>query len=177
MHYLPASAIIVLIIAGGPAASAQSSKAVSTPRAASPAIVVRHVIGLEKINPQKSGKLTVQNGSMHFDGGKESAIVAAASIDGIFVGSETTQTGGAASRVVKTAAMAAPFESGRVLSLLMRTKVDILTISYRDGEGALHGAILALPIGRGTDVRAQLITAGARSGASAEPELKERKQP
>jgi hypothetical protein len=177
MRYLPASAIIVLIIAGGPAAPAQTLKAVSGTSAASPAIMVRHVIGLEKINPQKSGKLTVQNGSMHFDGGKESAIVPVASIDGIFVGTETTQSGGTTARVVKTAAMAAPFESGKVLSILMRTKVDILTVSYRDGEGALHGAIFALPIGRGTDMRTQLIAAGARAGAPPEPELKERKQP
>jgi hypothetical protein len=177
MRYLPAYAFIVLTIAMGPAAPAQTLKAAPATNAANPAIVVRHVIGLEKIDPQKSGKLTLQNGSMHFDGGKESATVPAASIDGIFVGSETTQSGGKAGRVVKTAAMAAPFESGKVLSLLMRTKVDILTISYRDGEGALHGAIFALPIGRGTDMRTQLIAAGARAGASVEPELKERKQP
>ena len=40
--------------------------------------------------------------------------------------------------MVKTAAIAAPFESGKVLSLLMLTKVDVLTIQYRDANGGLR---------------------------------------
>ena len=56
----------------------------------------------------------------------------------------------------------------------MRAKVDILTISYRETGGALHAAIFALPIGQGSDMRTQLIGAGAREGASAGQELKER---
>ena len=176
MRYLPAGAIFFLMVVSGPTLPAQSLAAGSGTSTGSPALVVRHVIGLENINPQKSGKLTLQNGTMQFDGGKDAtAKLPIASIDGIFVGSETTQAGGKAGRVVKTAAIAAPFESGKVLTLLLRTKVDILTISYRDAEGALHAAIFATPKGQGTDMRTQLIAAGARAGASAEQELKERK--
>jgi len=177
MRGLPASAIIVLIIATGTTLSAQNLKADSGTSSGSTPLVVRHVIGLEKIKSEKSGKLTVQNGTMQFDGGKDAAKVLVASIDGIFVGSETTQQSGKVARVVKTASMAAPYESGKVLTLLMRTKVDILTVSYHDTEGALHAAIFALPKGQGTDLRTQLIAAGARAGASTEQELKERPQP
>ena len=140
-------------------------------------LAVRHVIGLENVSPQKSGKLSVQNGAMQFDFGKDAVKVPVTSIDDIFVGSETTQAGGKVGRVVKTAAIAAPYESGRVLTLLMRTKVDILTVSYRDASGARHGAIFALPKGRATDMRAQLIAARAHFSAIAEPELRERHQP
>jgi hypothetical protein len=77
--------------------------------------------------------------------------------------------------VVKTAAIAAPYSSGKVLTLLMRTKVDILTLSYHDAGGALHAAIFAVPIGQAADVRKQLVAAGAREGAG--QEAKEGAQP
>ena len=53
--------------------------------------------------------------------------------------------------------------SGRALSILMRSKVDILTVSYHDAAGALHGAIFALPIGQAEGMRAQLVQAGAHA--------------
>jgi hypothetical protein len=134
--------------------------------------MVRHVIGLEKVGSQQSGALSVRNGAMQFDAGKSAIQIPAASIDAIFVGTETTQGGGKIGRGVKTAAIAAPYGSGKVLSLLLRTKVDILTVSYRDAAGALHAAIFALPIGKATDMRTQLIAAGARESAS-----KEERQP
>jgi hypothetical protein len=177
MRYLLAIAVIVPILAGEPALPAQSLAVDSGTKASSAPPSVRHVIGLDNIGAQKSGSLTVQNGAMRFAGGKEVATVPIASIDGIFVGTETTQSGGKVGRGVKTAAIAAPYGSGKVLSLLMRTKVDILTISYRDSGGALHAAIFALPIGQGIDMRTQLIAAGAREGSPEGPELKERKQP
>ncbi len=177
MRYLVASTIIVVIIAGGPALLAQSLAVGSGTKSGSQSPTVRHVIGLENISAQKSGKLSVQDGAMQFNGGKDVAKVPVTSIEGIYVGSETTQSGGKVGRGVKTAAIAAPYGSGKVLSLLMRTKVDILTISYHGAGGGLHAAIFALPIGQGADMRAQLIAAGAREGATAGLELKEGKQP
>lgn len=175
MRYWLASAIIVVIIAGVSTLPAQSLAAGSGTTGAAAPLMVRHIIGLENIGSQKSGTLMVQNGAMQFSGGKSVAKVPATAIDAIFVGTETTQAGGKVARVVKTASMAAPYESGRVFSLLMRTKVDILTISYRDTGGALHGAIFALPIGQGNDMRTKLVGAGAREGGA--QELKERAQP
>jgi hypothetical protein len=137
---------------------------------------VRHVIGLENIKSQAGGKLSVQNGALNFTSGKTEVKVPVSSIEDIFVGSETTQGGGKVGRVVKTAAIAAPYESGKVLTLLMRTKVDILTVSYRDPNGALHAAILALPKDQGEGVRAKLIAAGAHTGPASERELKARTQ-
>jgi len=174
--YLPTSAIVA-IMAGGLTLPAQSLAVGSAPGTGHSALIVRHVIGLENIRSQQSGKLFLQNGTMQFDGGKNFvAKVPATSIDGVYVGSETTQGGGKVGRVVKTAAIAAPYESGKVLTLLLRTKVDILTISYHDNGGALHGAIFALPKGQAADVRTQLLAAGAREGAPPQQELKERAQ-
>jgi hypothetical protein len=124
---------------------------------------VRHVIGLDTIKRDATGKLTVQDGALRFKTGKNETTVPVASIDDIFVGTETTQSGGKTGRVVKTAAIAAPYESGRVLTILMRTKVDILTVSFHDPDGALHGAIFALPIGQASVMRTQLTQAGAHA--------------
>jgi hypothetical protein len=130
---------------------------------------VRHIIGLDTIKRNATGTLTVQNGALEFQTGKAGNKVPVSAIDDIFVGSETTQSGGKTGRVVKTAAMAAPYESGKALTILMRTKVDILTVSYHDPEGALHGAIFALPVGQAAQMRAQLIQAGAHTSPSEKP--------
>jgi hypothetical protein len=136
---------------------------------------VRHVIGLENVKRNRAGKLTVQNGIMQFEAGTTDAKVPASAIDDLSIGSETTQAGGKAGTVVKTAAIATPYDSGAALSLLLRTKVDILTVSYRDSGGGLHAAILALPRSQAEQERAQLIAAGAHSSAPAGLELKQRK--
>jgi hypothetical protein len=51
----------------------------------------------------------------------------------------------------------------------MRTKVDILTIAYHDPDGAVHGAIFALPKGQAEPLRAQLVQAGAHSTDLSKP--------
>jgi hypothetical protein len=136
----------------------------------------RHVIGFESIKREANGHLTIQNGVMQFTSKKIEAKVPASSIEDVFVGTETTQGGGAAGRVVKTAAIAAPFGSGKALTLLMRTKVDILTVVYRAGDGGVHGAIFALQKGQAEPTRAQLVAAGAHMSAP-QTELKERTNP
>src|SRR6266404_9565329 len=124
-------------------------------------VTARHVIGLEKVKRNRAGKLSVQNGVMQFEAGTTAAKVPTAAIADLSIGSETTQAGGKTGTVAKTAAIAAPYDSGAALSLLLRTKVDILTVSYRDSGGGLHAAILALPRSQGEPERAQLIAAGA----------------
>ena len=127
---------------------------------------VRHIIGLNAIKRNATGKLTVQDGTLEFKTGHAADKVPVASIDDIFTGAEVTQSGGKAGEAIKAAAIAAPYGSGSALPLLMRTKVDILTVSFHDPGGALHGAIFALPVGRAEQMRTQLIEAGAHASAA-----------
>jgi hypothetical protein len=143
-------------------ASAQTS-ASSTPGATDANPNVRHVIGLANAKKNASGKLTVQDGVLEFKTSSVDDKVPVSSIEDVFIGTEVTQALGKKGRVIKTAAIAAPFESGRALPILMRTKVDILTVSFHDAGGALHGAIFALPIGQAGTMREQLIKAGAHA--------------
>jgi len=121
----------------------------------------RHVIGLENVKRNSAVRITVVDGGLQLQGGKTTIKLPMASIEDIAIGTETTQAGGKAGTVAKTAAMAAPYDSGAALSILLRTNVDVLTVASRDSGGGLHYAILALPKGQGEPQRAQLITAGA----------------
>jgi hypothetical protein len=125
--------------------------------------VVRHLIGLENIKNNASGQLTVQNGALQFKSKKNDARVPINNIDDLFIGTETTQGGGKTGRVVKTAAIAAPYGTGHALTLLLRTKVDILTVSYHESSGGMHGAIFALPKGQADKLRDELMHAGAHA--------------
>ncbi len=139
------------------------------PAATAAGVNVRHVIGLDNIKLNATGSLIVADGALRFKTGKAENALPIASIDDIFIGAETTQSGGKTGRVVKTAAIAAPYESGKVLTILMRTKVDILTVSYHDPDGGLHGAIFALPIGQAEQMRTQLVQAGAHASPEESP--------
>jgi hypothetical protein len=155
---------VTLMVAASMAsfAPAQTSTAApATSTAANPN--VRHVIGLDNIKQNATGQLTVENNALQFKTDKAVEEVPLGSIDDIFIGTESTQSGGKTGKVVKGVAMAAPYGSGRALSIMMRTKVDILTVSYHNPDGAMHGAIFALPIGQAEAMRAQLIQAGAHA--------------
>jgi hypothetical protein len=159
--------VLLSILLGVSAALAQQPK--QKPNA-------RHVIGLESIKRNTTGHLTIHNGTMQFRSKKTEAKVPASSIDDVFVGTETTQGGGTAGKVIKTAAIAAPFGSGRALTLMMRTKVDMLTVVFHGAGGEVHGVIFALGKGQAEPMRAELVAAGAHSSAP-QTELKERTKP
>ncbi len=159
-----------LIVALGAASLAPAQTATSsspgTTTAANPN--VRHVIGLDTIQRNATGKLMVQDGALQFTTGKAENKIAISAIDDIFIGTETTQSGGKTGTAVKTAAIAAPYGSGKALTIMMRTKVDILTVAFHDPDGAVHGAIFALPIGQAEQMRSQLMQAGAHASLSEE---------
>jgi hypothetical protein len=168
-----ASVVTILAIAALSALAAQTSLA-ATASSDAP-ISVRHIIGLENVKSQSGGKLSVQSDYLLFNSRKSQAKVAISTIDDIILGSETTQSGGTTGRVFKAAAIAAPYETGRVLSLLMWTKVDVLTVLYRDEKGGVHGAVFELPQGQAAGIRTQLIAAGAHATELVEQARKETK--
>jgi hypothetical protein len=149
-------ALLIVVFSAATFARAQASSAPENPN-------VRHIIGLDDIKKNAAGTLVVQDGMLVFMTGKAGNKVPVSSINDVFIGTESTQLRGKTARVVKTAGIAAPYETGRALTILMRTKVDILTVSFHDPDGALHGAIFALPVGQAEPMRAQLIQAGAHA--------------
>jgi hypothetical protein len=161
------SSIFVLSLLSCLPLLAQESAAKGAP------LKVRCLMGLEDIKRNSRGTLTIQNDSMQFTSGQAVAKVTAKSIDDIFSGSEMTQSGGTAGVITK---VVLPYGGGRALSLLLRSKIDILTLTYRDDNGGFHGVILTLPKGQGTPVRAQLVAAGAHAHVeeALQPQLEKR---
>jgi hypothetical protein len=124
-----------------------------------------HLIGFENVKPQSGGKLSIQNDALVFHSRKSEGKVAISSIDDVLLGSEATQAGGNAGKAFKVAAIAAPYEAGKFLSVLMWTKVDVLTVLYRDGNGGFHSAVFEVPQGQAAALRTQLIVDGTRASA------------
>jgi hypothetical protein len=121
---------------------------------------VRCLMGLETVKRNASGMLTLHEEAMEFSAGQVKARVPVKSIDDIFSGAEMTQSGGTVGVITK---VALPYGGGRALSLLLRSKIDILTLTYRDDQGGFHGVILTMPKGQGAQVRAQLVAGGAHA--------------
>ena len=130
---------------------------------------VKHVIGLEAIHKNAKGQVTVSKDAMTFAAGSTKSDLAVASIQDVLTGADSQRMIGGTLGLLS---MAAPYESGRFLSLF-RTKIDTLTIEYRDADGGLHGAIFTLPQGEAAALKTQLVTAGAKASISVEDEAKQ----
>jgi hypothetical protein len=125
------------------------------------ALHVRHVVGMENVKYDATGLLLIESKELHFDAGRSRAAISISSIEDIYVGTEITEGGGRLGELARGAAMAAPYDSGAALTLLMIQKVDVLTVTYRDSDNGLHAAIFALPKNHADKFRAELISNGA----------------
>jgi hypothetical protein len=121
--------------------------------------------GLTGVKDNAKGTLNVENGQLHFVHGKTSVDVSTASIQDVVTGAESQKAVG---KTIGMMSMAAPYGGGRVLSLF-RTKIDTLTIEYRDPDGGLHGAIFTLPLGTAEGIKKELVAQGAHTIVTGEP--------
>jgi hypothetical protein len=118
---------------------------------------------LENTKSNCNGTLSIQGDTLQFQqGGKPGAEVKITSIQAVFLGGESKQVGGVPMKLGKAAA---PFGSGRVVSLFAHKKYDIVTLEYVDSNGGLHGAIFQLAKGQGELVRDSLKARGVFPGS------------
>lgn len=115
--------------------------------------------GLTGVKNNTGGSLTVENGNLRFTHSKNTSDLAAASMQDVVTGSDSQ-------RVIRgtlgTISMFGPYGSDRFLSLF-RSKLDTLTIQYRDADGALHGVIFTSPVGTAEVTKDELVGLGART--------------
>ena len=122
-----------------------------------------HLLGFANARNNSTGTLSVQNDSLQFQqNGKPGARVKIALVRGVFLGAESKQVGGLPMTLGKTAA---PFGSGRVVSLFAHKKYDTLSLEYVDADGGIHGAIFQLTKGQGELVRNELIARGVTTSS------------
>jgi hypothetical protein len=123
------------------------------------AVKVVQIKGLLGIKDNTKGKLTVEGGSLHFVHETTKSDLAVASMEDVVTGADSQRV---VHGTLGTLTMLAPYGSGRFLSLF-RTKLDTLTIEYRDADGGLHGAIFAMPVGKADIIKKDLIAQGAHT--------------
>ena len=120
------------------------------------------VTGLTGVKQNTKGSLKVENGSLSFAYSQGSCDVPAASIQDVVTGSDSQRVIGG---TVGTISRLAPYGGGTAMSLL-RTKLDIITIQYRDPNGGLHGAIFTMPVGKAEQIKEALLAQGAHTSIS-----------
>ena len=141
---------------------------------------VMQLTGLVSVKNNTPGSLTVEKGNLTFTHSRNTSDLVPGSMDDVITGNDSQ-------RVIRgtagTLSMFAPYESGRFLSLF-RSKLDTLTIQYRDLDGGLHGVIFTMPVGSAETTKAELIALGARTSIPAQaipatitPNPPETKQP
>jgi hypothetical protein len=121
----------------------------------------------------------VEGGNLQFRHGKTKVDLAAASMEDVVTGADSQRV--VHGTLGSVGLLAAPYGSGRFLSLF-RTKLDTLTVKYRDADGALHGAIFTMPAGKAEEFKKELLAQGAHTSVAPEqaansaPAAKEEKQ-
>lgn len=121
-----------------------------------------HLLGFPNTKNNCNGTLSIKDDVVQFEqDAKTAAEVKIASVQGVFLGSESKQVGGTPTKLGKAAA---PFGSGRVVSLFAHKKYDTLTAEYVDADGGVHGAIFQIAEGRAAQVRQELVARGVRPG-------------
>jgi hypothetical protein len=120
---------------------------------------VVHFTGLDGIKPKAKGSLTIDSGNFQFTGSGAKASLPLPSIEDVVTGNDSQ-------RVFRgtfgTLTMFAPYGSGRFLGLF-RSRLDTLTIQYRDADGGLHGAIFTMAVGTADPLKKEMVAAGAHT--------------
>jgi hypothetical protein len=115
--------------------------------------------GLIGVKNNTEGILTIENGNLRFTHFKSVSDLAAGSMQDVV-------TGRGSQRVIRgtlgTISRFGPYGSDRFLSLF-RSKLDTLTIQYRDVDGGLHGVIFTTPVGAADSIRNKLVALGANT--------------
>ena len=143
---------------------------------------VVQVTGLAGVKTNTSGNLTLENGSLQFASSGTKVSVPIHSVEDVITENDSQRV---FRGTIGTLTMFAPYGGGRFLSLF-RSKIDTLTIQYRDTDGGLHGAIFTMPLGKADPFKKDLVSQGAHtsipiqddSGSSnAKPEVAKEKKP
>ncbi len=118
------------------------------------------VVGIPSMKDGVKGSLEVKDGNFSFK--PSSGVTAQIPVNSILDVSIDNDSKRTIGGPIGTISMFGPYGSGRFLSLF-RTKLDVLTISYRDENNALHGDIFSMPVGTAKSCKKDLLAAGAKS--------------
>src|SRR5580704_2855790 len=117
------------------------------------------VTGLKGVKNNTKGSLKVEKENLRFTHSRSTTDLRPNSMQDVITGSDSQ-------RVIRgtlgTLSMFGPYGSDRFLSLF-RSKLDTLTIQYRDANGGLHGVIFTSPVGTAEVTKDELVGLGAHT--------------
>lgn len=122
-------------------------------------VPVVQLTGLAGVKNKTKGTVKVENGNLQFVHAKARTELAVSTIEDVVTGNDSQR---AVHGFVGTLTMFAPYGGGRFLSLF-RTKLDTLTLQYRDSDGGLHGAIFTMDVGNADSLKKLLVAQGAHT--------------
>jgi hypothetical protein len=138
---------------------AQSSSPPTVPTQLQTPIKSAEIVGLPGVKDKTQGTLTIEDGKLYFAHSGTKSQIATAAMEDVVTADDSQ-------RVVRgtlgTLSMLGPYGSGRVLSMF-RSKIDSLTIQYRDDNGGLHGVVFTMPTGTSEPFKQKLIAQGAHT--------------
>lgn len=124
---------------------------------------VQHVLGFPEMKRGFKGVLSVQGDSLVMAWIKTKSSIKIADIVDVFTGDDTQQAiRGTAGNLFKAGV---PYGGGRVLSLFSEA-TEVMTVEFKDAEGGFHGAVFIFPKGKASDLKKQLVAAGAHVSIS-----------
>ena len=121
------------------------------------------IIGLPGVKGKSEGTLTIEDGRLYFAHSGTKSEIAAAAMEDVVTADDSQRV---IRGVLGTITMFGPYGSGRVLSMF-RSKIDSLTVQYRDDNGGLHGVVFTLPVGTAEGFKQHLIAQGAHTSIPA----------
>jgi len=130
-----------------------------TPATDAKGVKVTQITGLNGVKHKVGGYLQVDGQNVRFTHDQRTVEVLTASVEDVVTGADSQRL---IHGTLGTLTMFAPYESGRFLSLF-RTKLDTLTIKFRDTDGGLHGAIFTMGAGKADLLKKDLLAHGAHT--------------
>jgi hypothetical protein len=149
----------ILLLQLGPMALLSPAQQTAAGQQPANDLKVVQLTGLVGVKNKTKGTVKVDNGNLQFVHAKVKTELPVATIEDVVTGDDSQR---AIHGVVGTITMFVPYGGGRFLSLF-RTKLDTITLKYRDEDGALHGAIFTMPPGQADPLKKVLIAQGART--------------
>lgn len=138
---------------------------------AADSVNVVQVVGLMGVKEHAKGMLSVANGNLQFVHSKAKTMVGTAAIQDVVTGNDSQRM---IHGFVGTLTQLGPYGSGRFLSLF-RSKLDTLSIKYRDADGGVHGAIFSMAVGKAEPLKKLLLAQGAHTSIPDAPAGSEQK--
>ena len=117
------------------------------------------IIGLDGVKDRTEGILSIEDGKLCFVYSGTKSQIPAAAIEDVVTANDSQR---AIRGTLGTLTIFAPYGTGRALSMY-RSKIDSLTIQYRDDNGGLHGVVFTMPVGASEPLKQELIAQGAHT--------------